>query len=96
MKIRNIEDAAQSRTKVVDFSTIMKKKERHVQQMKKLQDVRAMARKMGIDTRNRTLTELIREIQKAEGNEDCFLSGQVVECGQTNCLWREDCEPAPS
>ncbi|PKN11457.1 MAG: SAP domain-containing protein [Deltaproteobacteria bacterium HGW-Deltaproteobacteria-4] len=35
--------------------------------------------------------ELIRAIQQAEGNTACFGSNSVNECGQSNCLWREDC-----
>jgi hypothetical protein len=30
-------------------------------------------------------------IQRAEGNKDCFESGQAGTCGQIHCLWREDC-----
>jgi hypothetical protein len=36
--------------------------------------------------------ELIRLIQKTEGNEQCFGTGAASTCGQTNCLWREDCK----
>jgi hypothetical protein len=34
---------------------------------------------------------LIRAIQQAEGNSACFGSNNANECGQLNCLWREDC-----
>ncbi|HEC99705.1 MAG TPA: SAP domain-containing protein, partial [Proteobacteria bacterium] len=36
-------------------------------------------------------TEIIRTIQRAEGNADCFGTEHVNICGQTSCLWREDC-----
>jgi predicted RNA-binding protein with RPS1 domain len=97
MKIKDIKDAAKKKAakqgKVIDIKEAAKKKEMHIKQLKKLQEVRIIARKMGIDTRNVTLTELIRAIQRTEGNRDCYLSAQVLECEQTNCLWRETCAP---
>lgn len=33
---------------------------------------------------------LIRSIQRAEGNPDCFLKGNS-ECDQLNCAWRAYC-----
>jgi hypothetical protein len=33
---------------------------------------------------------LIRKIQVAEGNIDCFKTGKN-ECDQTACRWRKDC-----
>ena len=95
MKIKNIKDAAKKKAaktgKVIDIKMVIKKKEEHARKLKKLQEVRTIARKMGIDTRNVTLTELIRAIQRAEGNKDCYISAQTLTCAQTNCLWREDC-----
>jgi hypothetical protein len=95
MKIKDIKDGAKKKAtkhgKVIDIKEAAKKKEVHIKQLKKLQDVRNIARKMGIDTRNVTMTELIRAIQRAEGNKDCYMSAQVLKCEQTNCLWREDC-----
>ena len=35
--------------------------------------------------------ELIREIQRMEGNEVCYNSGKAAVCGQDGCSWREDC-----
>jgi hypothetical protein len=35
-------------------------------------------------------TDLIRAIQRAEGNSDCFATMQVNDCYQMNCLWRVD------
>lgn len=34
--------------------------------------------------------ELIRAIQSAEGNTDCF--GKIEDCGQMDCCWRERCQ----
>lgn len=33
---------------------------------------------------------LIRSIQRAEGNPDCFLKGNS-DCDQLNCAWRAYC-----
>ena len=54
-------------------------------------DVKAIALQMGIKTGRMKKTEIIRAIQEAEGNFACFETGKVEECGQANCLWREDC-----
>jgi hypothetical protein len=94
MKIKDIEDAPKKKAgKVIDIKDVVKKKKEHARKLKKLQEVRTIARKMGIDTRNATLKELIRAIQRAEGNKACYMSAEVLTCEQTNCLWREDCAP---
>jgi len=36
------------------------------------------------------ITALIRSVQRAEGNRDCFRRGQVY-CDQTDCVWRPYC-----
>ncbi len=95
MKIKNIKDAAKKKAgKVIDIKDVIKKKKEHAEKLKKLQEVRTLARKMGIDTRNVTLKELIRAIQRGEGNKACYLSAEVLTCEQTNCLWREVCAPS--
>jgi hypothetical protein len=35
--------------------------------------------------------ELIRTIQRAEGNYDCYGTATDEECDQEECLWREEC-----
>jgi hypothetical protein len=35
--------------------------------------------------------DLIRAIQRAEGNFDCYGTATEEECDQEGCLWREDC-----
>jgi hypothetical protein len=57
----------------------------------KIQDIRKIAKKMGLESGKMKKTELIRTIQKAEGNNDCFATPYVRQCNQMNCLWREDC-----
>jgi hypothetical protein len=36
--------------------------------------------------------EMIRAIQRKEGNIPCFFTGRA-QCEQTACLWRNDCLP---
>jgi len=94
MKIKNIKDAAKKKAgKVINIKDVVKKKKEHAEKLKQLQEVRTIARKMGIDTRNVTLKELIRAIQRAEGNKACYMSAEVLTCEQANCFWREDCAP---
>jgi len=57
----------------------------------KLQEVKNIAKKMGIKAGSMKKEEFIRAIQKAEGNVECFGTDHVRVCGQMNCLWREDC-----
>ena len=58
----------------------------------KLQEVRKIAKKMGLETAKLTKDELIRAIQVEEGNILCFGIGKASECGQSMCLWRGDCK----
>ncbi len=57
----------------------------------KMKDIIKIASKNGVKSGNMDKTQLIRAIQIAEGNNDCFATSQVQTCGQKNCLWREDC-----
>ncbi len=98
MKTNDTKDAAKKKAaqqgKVIDIKEAAEKKAAHIKQLKKLQEVRSIARKMRIDTRNVTMTELIRAIQRAEGNKDCYKSAEALKCREDNCLWREDCAPS--
>jgi hypothetical protein len=62
----------------------------------KLQDVRALARDRGLKA-GATISkaELIRTIQRDEGNSDCFGRTDSNYCDQDGCLWRADCLPEP-
>lgn len=35
--------------------------------------------------------EMIRAIQRAEGNQDCFGSPWRFDCPWTECCWKDDC-----
>lgn len=56
----------------------------------KMQEIRSIAKEMKIKTANMKKEDIIRTVQRAEGNDDCFGNG-AKKCGQTGCLWREDC-----
>jgi hypothetical protein len=56
----------------------------------KMQEVRAKAKVLGINSFGKSKGDLIREIQRKEGNFDCF--GTAVEhCDQYECCFRDDC-----
>lgn len=55
-----------------------------------MQDVRAMAKSLGINSFGKNKTELIREIQRKEGNFDCY--GTAVDsCDQKDCCFYDSC-----
>ncbi len=58
----------------------------------KMKDIAKIAKKQGVKAEKMNKTQLIRSIQKAEGNNECFSTSQAQTCGQMNCLWREDCK----
>ena len=54
-------------------------------------EIEKKARDHNIKNPNRySKTDLIRAIQKAEGNFDCFATAKN-SCDQMNCCWRSDC-----
>jgi hypothetical protein len=57
----------------------------------KIQEIRAKAKSLGLrGTFGLSKTELIRRIQRAEGNFDCF--GKAMGfCDQVQCCFRTDC-----
>ena len=56
-----------------------------------LKEVKSIANERNLKVANMKKTEIIRAIQRSEGNNDCFATGNADECGQINCLWRQDC-----
>ncbi len=54
-----------------------------------LAEIQKTAEKLGIQPKGMEKTDLIRSIQRAKGDLDCF--GTVDHCYQTNCLFRNDC-----
>jgi len=58
----------------------------------KLQEIREIAKSRNLQTGKMKKSEIVRAIQADEGNIPCFDTGKAAECGQSDCLWREDCE----
>ena len=56
----------------------------------KMTEVRKRAKALGVKTGGRKKADVIRDIQKAEGNIPCFGTAKG-HCDQTACCWREDC-----
>lgn len=57
----------------------------------KIQEIRAKAKDLGLkNTFGLSKAELIRKIQKAEGNFDCFGTAKGY-CDQFQCCFRDDC-----
>jgi hypothetical protein len=57
----------------------------------KIQEIRTIAKDCGIKTAKLSKLKLIHEIQRTEGNFDCFATPVTAECDQTTCVWRDDC-----
>jgi hypothetical protein len=55
------------------------------------QELVAIAKAKNIIVRNHSNGNIVRAIQRAEGNYDCFGTDKARRCEQRNCLWREDC-----
>jgi hypothetical protein len=60
-------------------------------------DIRKKAKKVGVSGNvvGMKKTDLIKAIQRAEGNPECFGTASAY-CDQAKCSWREDCLPKKS
>ncbi len=59
----------------------------------KVTEIREKAKALKVKNYSRMRKDdLIRAIQIAEGHTDCFK--RIPNCGQQDCLWREDCQRA--
>ena len=56
-----------------------------------MQDIRTIAKDIGIKTSKLSKVDLVRSIQTAEGNFSCFATAIEGDCDQIGCVWREDC-----
>jgi len=59
--------------------------------MMKIEEIKNLARQLGISTRRLKKAEMIKAIQSTEGNCACYGTGSSAQCGQHCCAWREDC-----
>jgi len=57
-----------------------------------VKEIKEIAARMGLDAGKMKKNELIRTIQRTEGNPDCFDTGKAAVCGENECLWRNDCK----
>ncbi len=57
----------------------------------KMNDIRKIAKKMGINSFGLSKIVLVRKIQEKEGNFQCFATERITDCPETECLWRDDC-----
>jgi hypothetical protein len=55
-------------------------------------EIKKIAVTKGIEKPRGKKANLIREIQAVEGNNSCFSTGISAVCGQSTCLWRQDCD----
>lgn len=57
----------------------------------RLSDIEKKAKGLGVkDTWKLSKKDLIKSIQRAEGNFDCFGTA-ITFCDQASCSWRSDC-----
>ena len=56
----------------------------------KMSEVRTLAKSLGINTFGKSKVDLIKEIQRKQGNFDCFASASDY-CDQLECLFRTMC-----
>jgi hypothetical protein len=56
-----------------------------------IKKIRKIAKAKGVAAGNMEKPELIRSIQRAEGNPECYGSSGRTGCPEMNCLWKEDC-----
>lgn len=56
-----------------------------------MKTIRHLAKTLKVESSQLSKTELIKKIQLAEGNFDCYGSASNGECDQVDCVWRSDC-----
>lgn len=56
-----------------------------------LKEVKERAKDYNIKAGKMKKDEIVRAIQRAEGNFDCFGKALSGDCSQEDCLWRKDC-----
>jgi hypothetical protein len=57
----------------------------------RLEEIQNMARGMGIRSLKMKKAHLIRAIQRAENNIECYGTRRVDNCQEIACLWKSDC-----
>jgi len=54
-------------------------------------EIKRIAKGMGINTYGMKKIDVIRSIQRAENNINCYATQRVDVCNEDACLWRNDC-----
>ncbi|HAX98560.1 MAG TPA: SAP domain-containing protein [Candidatus Atribacteria bacterium] len=54
-------------------------------------EIQKMAKGMNINIYKMKKIDMIRSIQRAENNIDCYRTERVEHCHEGTCLWRSDC-----
>jgi len=54
-------------------------------------EIRIMAKDMGISTYRMKKMDMIRAIQRAENNIECYGTQRGENCHEDGCLWRNEC-----
>lgn len=57
----------------------------------KVQEIKNIVKERGLKPGRLTKTDLVRLLQKEEGNFTCFGTAVEGECDQIGCMWRDDC-----
>ena len=57
-----------------------------------VKEIKEIAARMGLEAGKMKKSDLVRAIQRAEGNQACFDTGKAFDCNETGCLWRNDCK----
>jgi hypothetical protein len=57
----------------------------------KLDEIKKIAARSGIKSGTMKKMEIIRAIQRAENNFDCYGTARIESCNELDCLWRTDC-----
>lgn len=56
-----------------------------------MQEIRKITQEKHVAPGHLRKADLIRSIQRREGNFDCFKSAMEGICSQLDCIWRKDC-----
>ena len=56
-----------------------------------MHEIRRIAQEYGVKAGKLSKVSLVRSIQRAEGNFDCFATASDGACDQSGCRWRGDC-----
>ena len=57
-----------------------------------MSEVRNRAKELGIAMGRIRKAELIRVVQRTEGNSECFGADWRFDCPRLDCCWRTDCQ----